>query len=146
MAMTFLQRVDAVLLQGRAAAEVARRLLATNVPREGREPGDDMLPDLLCLASARVELSTGYRYLFDNHRGLVGYIAAVIEHERQGGRGFRFHIAVDAKRGPVTLEVSGPAEARAFLAALDAPDPERARAFAQKLSDERRQAWIRQAG
>jgi hypothetical protein len=143
MTTTFLQRVDSALAQGRAAAELARRFLATNARRERREPDDDLLPDLLRLASERVELSTGYRYLFDNHPGLIGYIAAAIEHERQGGRGLRFHITVQANRGPVTLEVSGPGEARAFLAALDAPDPERARAFALKLEDERRQAFIR---
>jgi hypothetical protein len=103
------------------------------------------LPGLLSFASERAELSTGYRYRFENGPGLVNLIAAVLEQERQCCRGLRFQMALEPNRGPLTLDVSGPDEARAFLGALGAPDPEKALQFAQKLGEERRKAWLRNA-
>ena len=143
---TLLARIDVALKEGRETAEKARRFLAASVPAGGQGQGEDLLPGLLCLASERVELSTGYRYLFENGPGLVSLIAAVVEQERQYCRGLRFQIALELDRGPITLDVSGLEAAQAFLAALGAPDREKAREFARKLGDERRKAWIQKAG
>jgi hypothetical protein len=142
----FLTRIEAVLKQGRETVEQTRRFLATNPPSARRGPAEDLLPGLLALASARVELSTGYRYLFENQPALLGRIGAVLEHERGCCRFLRFHLAFDPNRGPISLEVSGPEGARAYLGALGAPDRDRAEDFAQKLRDERSRAWINKAG
>ncbi len=39
-------------------------------------------------------------------------------------RGLRLQITLEPHRGPITLDVSGPVAARAFLAAIEAPDRE----------------------
>jgi hypothetical protein len=142
---TFLTRVEMVLKQGRETADETRRFLAANLPPEQTAPAEDPLPALLSLASERVELSTGYRYLFENQPGLVGRVGAVLEHERRCCRFLRFHFAFEPNRGPISLEVSGPG-ARAYLDALGAPDRDKAEDFARRLRDERRQAWIHKAG
>jgi hypothetical protein len=81
---------------------------------------DHLLPGLLRLATERVELSTGYRYRFDHVPGLVPRICSVVELHRQCCQFFRFQIALEPGLGPITLDVSGPEAARAFLAGLDA--------------------------
>jgi hypothetical protein len=169
---TFLTRIEAALQEGRVAVEVVRRFLDSGPravpavlpthsasprpadvagdsplsPNEARARVEDLLPGLLDLASERRELSTGYRYLFENEPGLVSRIATVVEQERQCCRSLRFQITLQPNGGPIAVDVSGPEASRAFLAALGTPDRERARAFARKLADERRNAWIQRAG
>jgi len=146
LSTTFMARIDTVLKEGRETVEETRRFLAAHLSPERPAPIEDPLPGLLCRASERVELSTGYRYLFENEAGLVGRIGAVLEHERQCRRFLRFQFAFDPNRGPISLEVSGPEGARAYLGALGAPDRDKAEEFARKLHDERRKAWIQKAG
>jgi hypothetical protein len=145
MKTTFLQRIDAALTDGRAAAELVRRFLAANRRPKHEALPEDPLPSVLRSACARVELSTGYRYLFENEPGLVSHIAAAVEHERQSGRFLRFRIELQPNCGPITVDVSGPG-ARAFLTALEVPDGETAHDFFQRLADERRKAWLAHAG
>jgi hypothetical protein len=90
----------------------------TLTPEELTARRDHLLPDLLGRATERVELSTGFRYRFDHEPGLVPAICSVIELHRQCCQFFRFQIALEPGLGPITLDVSGPEEARAFLAGL----------------------------
>ena len=103
---------------GTAAGALSR----TVRPEDLRAGPDDPLPRLLRLARKRVELSTGFRYQFDTAAGLVARMASVVEHARQCCRFFRFQIALEPHLGVISLDVSGPEAARAFLAALDRPD------------------------
>ena len=79
-----------------------------------------LLPGLLRRATERVELSTGFRYRFDNEPGLVPEICSVVELHRRCCQFLRFQIALEPGLGPITLDVSGPEEARRFLAGLSA--------------------------
>jgi hypothetical protein len=80
---------------------------------------DGRLPGLLRRAPRRVELSNGYRFEFDgNDSGLLAQLATAIEAERRCCRFFRFRLAIDADLGPITLDLSGPGDAKAFLANL----------------------------
>jgi hypothetical protein len=157
---TLLTRIEAALHDGRMTVEAVRRFLdagpqavrtalrtRSTGPRAAEVPRvEDLLPGLLRDASERIELSTGYRYLFENEPGVISRIATVIEQERQCCRSLRFQMALQPNRGPITLDVSGPESARAFLAGLGAPDLEKAREFVQNLDDERRKAWLHKAG
>jgi hypothetical protein len=87
-------------------------------PEEQTAQRHDLLPGLLQLATKRVELSTGYRYEFENADGIVSRIGRVVERQRQCCRFFRFRISLEPDLGPITLEVSGPEKAKTFLADL----------------------------
>jgi hypothetical protein len=95
----------------------------TLTPEEQRAQFHDLLPGLLPLATDRVELSTGYRYSFENEPRIVSRIGNVVDRQRQCCRFFRFHLALDPDVGPITLEVSGPEGAKAFLADLPPVGP-----------------------
>jgi hypothetical protein len=90
----------------------------TLTPEEQSAQRDHLLPGLLSLATERVELSTGYRYRFENDAHIVSRIGSVLERQRECCRFFRFQIALEPGLGPITLEVSGPEKAKAFLAEL----------------------------
>jgi hypothetical protein len=99
---TFLTRIEAALQDGRVTVEVVRRFLDwgphavpavlrthSSEPRAAQiQRVEDLLPGLLRLASERIELSTGYRYLFENEPGVINRIATVMEQERHCGRSF----------------------------------------------------------
>jgi hypothetical protein len=87
-------------------------------PEEQNARRDQLLPGLLRLATERVELSTGYRYRFENAPGIVSRICGVIERQRLCCRFFRFQISLEPGLGPIALEVSGPEKAKTFLADL----------------------------
>jgi hypothetical protein len=93
-------------------------VVCTLTPAERQERRDDLLPGLLRHAAERVELSTGYRFRFDGEPGILSRIAGVVERERQCCRFFRFQIALEPDLGPITLDVSGHADAKAFLTDL----------------------------
>ena len=67
----------------------------TLTPEEQLAQFGDLLPGLLPLATNRVELSTGYRYGFENKPGIVSRIVSVLDRQRQCCRSFRFHLAHD---------------------------------------------------
>jgi hypothetical protein len=93
-------------------------VVCTMTPVARREQRDDLLPGLLGHAAERIELSTGYRFRFDTEPGILGRIAEVVERERQCCRFFRFQIALEPDLGAITLDVSGHADAKAFLTNL----------------------------
>jgi hypothetical protein len=111
----------------------------TLTPEEQLAQFDDLLPGLLPLAADRIELSTGYRYRFENQPGIVSRIGNVVDRQRQCCRFFRFQLALDPDLGPITLEVSGPEGAKAFLADLPwvaapiTPLPRKAVTFASRV-------------
>jgi hypothetical protein len=91
-------------------------VVCTLTPSE-RAQGD-RLPALLRHAAERVELSTGYRFRFDGEPGMLPRLAEAVDRERQCCRFFRFQIAIQPDMGSITLDVSGHAEAKTFLADL----------------------------
>lgn len=73
---------------------------------------------MLRAASERVELSTGYRFRFEHEPGLLARLADAVGRERECCRFFRFQLTLEPDLGPMTLDVSGHAEAKAFLTDL----------------------------
>ena len=88
-------------------------------PAELRACGDDLLTALLGVSKERIALSTGYRYRFEDAPGLVTRIGTVLEWARERCPFFRLQVALEPEQGPITLDISGPEDARAFLADLE---------------------------
>jgi hypothetical protein len=93
-------------------------VVCTLTADEQREQRDDLLPGLARHATARVELSTGYRFRFEGGPDILARIASTVARQRQCCRFLRFQISVEPALGPITLDVSGHAAAKAFLADL----------------------------
>jgi hypothetical protein len=93
-------------------------VVCTLTPAERRARRNDSLPVLLHRAVERVDLSTGYRFRFSGEPGLLTQLAAAIAQERQCCRFLRFQMTLDDDLGPITLDVSGSGEAKAFLTDL----------------------------
>jgi len=88
-------------------------------PAERQAQREDLLPGLLRRSTERVELSTGYRFHFDGDEpGILAQIISAVERERRCCRFLRFQIAVEEDLGPITLDVSGHGETKAFLTDL----------------------------
>jgi hypothetical protein len=92
--------------------------VCTLPPSERLTRGNDSLPALLHRAVERVDLSTGYRFRFSGQPGMLTQLAAAIAEERQCCRFLRFQMTLDDDLGPITLDVSGSGEAKAFLTDL----------------------------
>lgn len=69
-------------------------------------------------AAECVELSTGYRFRFDHQPGILARIAEAVERERHCCRFLRFQMSLEPGLGQLTLDVSGHAGTKAFLADL----------------------------
>lgn len=102
---------------------MALPVVCTLTPAERLARRNDSLPGLLQRAADRADLSTGYRFRFSGEPGMLTQLAAAIEQERQCCRFLRFQMALDDDLGPITLDVSGPGDAKAFLADLLATRP-----------------------
>jgi hypothetical protein len=79
---------------------------------------DGLLTDLLQRAERREFIGEGLRVTFSAGAGTLATLARVVEAERHCCRFLRFVITVDPDGGPVSLELSGPAGTREFIAAL----------------------------
>ena len=91
-------------------------------PAEQLARAGDLLPGLLPHAVNCVELSNGYRLVFDHQPDLLIRIASAVEHQRQCCRFLRFTVRTERNLGQITLEVSGHAGSKAFLTDLLAPN------------------------
>jgi hypothetical protein len=93
-------------------------VVCTLTPAEREAYNEKGLPRLLRAAPERSELSTGYRFRFEHEPGLLVRIAEAIQRERECCRFFRFQLSLEPDLGSITLDVSGHAEAKAFLGDL----------------------------
>lgn len=78
----------------------------------------NLLNVMLRRALERRELPDGYRLRFASEGGILLEIARMVEAERQCCRFLCFAVTVDPDEGPITLDLTGPAGAREFLAAM----------------------------
>jgi hypothetical protein len=79
---------------------------------------DGLLADLFQRAEQHELTERGLRVRFSPASDTVATIARVVEAERQCCRFLRFVITVEPDGGPVSLELSGPAGTREFIAGL----------------------------
>jgi len=79
---------------------------------------ENLLAELLRLASSRELLSDGLRLTFEPTTEALATIAQAVEAERHCCRFLRFQIAVEPDGGPMVLELTGPSGTREFLSAL----------------------------
>lgn len=85
---------------------------AVRVRREG------LLSELVRRASSHEETQDGYRLHFAPDDDALLTIARAVNAERQCCGFLRFRVTVEPDGGPMTLELTGPAGTREFLAAL----------------------------
>lgn len=79
---------------------------------------ENLLSALLSHANERRELPNGCRLRFAADAGILADIARTIEAERHCCRFLQFTVTVEPDSGPVTLDLTGPAGTREFLAAM----------------------------
>ncbi len=79
---------------------------------------ENLLPGLLRRATERRELPSGYSLRFAPEDDTLAEMARTIENERQCCRFLRFTLTIEPGDGPITLELTGPAGTREFLAAM----------------------------
>lgn len=77
-----------------------------------------LLNALLQRASERRELPNGCRLRFAAGGEILLDIARAVDAERQCCRFLQFTITVDPDEGPITVDLTGPAGTRDFLAAV----------------------------
>ena len=77
-----------------------------------------LLTDLLARAERHELGDEGLRLQFQPDAEILATLAQVVDAERRCCRFLRFTITVDPDEGPVSLQLSGPAGTRAFLAGL----------------------------
>ena len=78
----------------------------------------NLLNVLLRRADERRELPDGYRLRFAPEGDILSEIARMVDAERQCCRFLRFAVTVEPDDGPITLDLTGPAATREFLAAM----------------------------
>ena len=79
---------------------------------------ENLLKALLDRANQRWELPDGYRLRFVAEGDMLSAIARTVDAERQCCRFLRFTVTVEPDDGPISLDLTGPAGTREFLAAM----------------------------
>ena len=79
---------------------------------------ENLLSMLQHRAEERRELPDGYRLRFAAEGDTLSAIARTVDAERQCCRFLRFTMTVEPDDGPITLDLTGPAGTREFLAAM----------------------------
>src|SRR5262245_35657962 len=77
-----------------------------------------LLPGLFERAQRHEVLNDGYRLGFDPSAETLAFIGAVIETERRCCRWLAFELSVPTGDEPITLTLTGPEDAREYLAGL----------------------------
>jgi hypothetical protein len=80
-----------------------------------------LFSELLRRAATHEELPDGHRLSFVPAEDTLALILKTVEAERQCCRFLRFQITVESDGGPVSVELTGPAGTREFVAALLEP-------------------------
>ena len=79
---------------------------------------EGLLADLIQRAEHHERTGDGLHVRFSAATDVLATLARVVDAERQCCRFLRFVITVEPDEGPVSLELSGPAGTRDFIAAL----------------------------
>jgi hypothetical protein len=93
-------------------------IACTLAPDDLRERREGLLADLLRQANHHELTAAGLRVRFSAERAMLAAIVRVVEAERRCCRFLRFAITVEPDGGPISLELSGPAGTREFIAGL----------------------------
>jgi hypothetical protein len=86
-----------------------------------RERREGLLAKLGERAAEQQALSNGRRLRFTADTETLALIGRVIEAERRCCQFLRFQLTVEADRGPVLLDLTGPAGTREFLDSIFSP-------------------------
>ncbi len=78
----------------------------------------NLLNVLLRRANERRELPDGYRLRFAPEGDVLSVIAQAVDAERQCCRFLRFTVTVEPDDGQISVDLTGPAGTREFLAAM----------------------------
>jgi hypothetical protein len=79
---------------------------------------ENLLNGLLRRAKETRELPNGYSLQFAAESDALSEIARTVDNERQCCRFLRFTVTVEPDDGPITVDLTGPAGTREFLAAM----------------------------
>jgi hypothetical protein len=79
---------------------------------------ENLLNALLRRAKETRELPNGYSLRFAAESDALSEIARTVDNERQCCRFLRFTVTVEPDDGPITVDLTGPAGTREFLAAM----------------------------
>ena len=93
-------------------------IVCTLTPETARTRRAALLPGLALRASQREETADGYRFVFPASTEMLRAITEVIDAERQCCRWLNIRLEVRPDLDGFVLDLSGPAGAREFLAAL----------------------------
>ena len=93
-------------------------IACTLSPEALRTRRDGVLADLLRRAEHHELMDEGLRVRFSPEGDTLGVIARAVDAERQCCRFLRFAITVEPDGGAISLELSGPAGTREFIAGL----------------------------
>jgi len=93
-------------------------IACTLTPTELQSRRADLLAGLFKTAEGSEATNLGYRFRFAASSEALAKIAEVVDAERQCCRFLRFQLTVEPDRGPLYLEVTGPAGTAEFLADL----------------------------
>jgi hypothetical protein len=96
-------------------------IVCTLHPGELKARANELLPNAVAAANARHAIQNGFRFEFQADGEVLASIVRMIDAERQCCRFLRFQLMIEPADGPVVLEVTGPAGAQAFLAAMIEP-------------------------
>jgi hypothetical protein len=93
-------------------------IVCTLSPEALKARRENLLDVLLQRSSEHTEIPDGFRLRFSADAQILAEIARTIEAERQCCRFLSFTIIVNPDGGPITLDLTGPAGTREFLAAM----------------------------
>lgn len=79
---------------------------------------ENLLAKLLQRADAHQQITDGYRLRFAAEGDVLSLIARTVDAERQCCRFVRFTVTVEPDDGPISVDLTGPAGTREFLAAM----------------------------
>jgi hypothetical protein len=90
----------------------------THVSTDYRGQRDEYLPGLIEHAVERSEVTHGMRFRFVATAERLRQIATVAEHEREYCKALEFRVGLGLGSASLTLDVTGPAGTKRFLAQL----------------------------
>jgi hypothetical protein len=95
-----------------------RPIACTLSPEALKARRENLLEALLQRSTERTETPEGFRLRFTADGQILAEIARTVDAERQCCRFLSFTITVSPDGGPITLDLTGPAGTREFLAAM----------------------------
>lgn len=93
-------------------------IVCTLSPEALKARRDNLLDALRRRSTEHIEIPDGFRLRFTADEQILTEIARTVDAERQCCRFLSFTITVSPDGGPITLDLTGPAGTREFLAAM----------------------------